>query len=78
MTYLEYLIANRDAILAAALANPDAGAYDSYSLDGESFSMANWVDRVEKLNGLIIREQNRVSGRRELRVVRGRRWYAWR
>jgi len=72
MAVLDQYVAVRDAILAALLAKPDATAYDTYSLDGESWSLGNWADKLAKLNDLILFEQNRVNGRREMRMVRGR------
>ena len=77
MSYLDSLIAARDAILAGITAQ---GGYGSYSLDGESWSGAG-ADALKTLQDLILREQNRVPGRREMRVVRGRRYggyVAWR
>lgn len=74
MSYLDQLYALRDAHVAAAIAR---AGISSYSLDGESWSAAD-VAQLTELQKLILMEQNRVSGRRELRVVRGRRWYGWR
>jgi hypothetical protein len=72
MTYLEQLYALRTAHVEAAIAR---AGISSYSLDGESWSASD-VAQLEALQRLILMEENRVSGRRELRVVRGRR-YAW-
>jgi hypothetical protein len=72
-SYLDNLIAARDAILAGITAQ---GGYGSYSLDGESWS-GTGAEGLQTLQDLIIREQNRVSGRREMRIVRGRRPYVW-
>jgi hypothetical protein len=74
MSYLDQLIALRDAHVAAAIAR---AGITSYSVDGESWSAAD-VAELEQLQKLILMEQNRVPGRRELRMVRGRRWYGWR
>lgn len=72
MSYLEQLLAVRTAMLDFLIANPTFGVAESYSLDGESYSVANFFDRLTVIEDLILREQNRVSGRVDLRVVRGR------
>ena len=74
MTYLEQLLAARAAILDRII---NQSGYQSYSLDGESWS-AKPITELTTLEDLILREQNRVSGRRDLRLVRGRRYAGWR
>jgi hypothetical protein len=78
MTYREQLLAARDAILNGIINGPASTGYQSYGLDGESWSAMSPFDAVAKLTDLIDREDNRVSGRRELRIVRGRRYIGWR
>jgi len=75
-SYLDNLIAARDALVAALTAS--ASGLTSYSLDGESWSRdTGMASQIKTLNELIIMEQNRVSGRRELCMVRGRRYVGW-
>jgi hypothetical protein len=78
MTYREQLVALREAVGNALLNGPVSTGYQSYSLDGESWSAAALFAELERLTDLIDREDNRVSGRRELRMVRGRRYIGWR
>lgn len=78
MSYRDQLVAARDAILNGIINGPASTGYQSYGLDGESWSALSPWDAIEKLTDLILREDNRVSGRRELRVVRGRRYVGWR
>jgi hypothetical protein len=71
--------------LTAALANLDARLLEvtaapkpSYGIDGKSVSWGEYFNNLmaarKGLMDLILREQNKVSGRRELRVIVGRRW----
>ena len=80
--YLARLRAARDAILdaiAALAARPGLLGTSSYSLDGEAISKdTSFTQQLKELNDLILQEENRVSGRFELRTVRGRRYAAWR
>jgi hypothetical protein len=78
VSYLEKLLAARDAILDGILAMGGGAILEGYSLDGQSESLGNLFDKLWKLEDLILREQNRVSGRREMRVVVGRRWVPYR
>jgi len=76
MTYLQQLLAMRDSILAALTGA--TATLEGYSLDGRSEQYGNLFEKLWRLEDLILREQNRVSGRRELRVVVGRRWVGYR
>jgi hypothetical protein len=67
-SYLDQLIALRDAMVARAI---DKAGVSSYSLDGESWT-ADSAAQLKTLQELILMEQNRVPGRREMRIVRGR------
>jgi hypothetical protein len=81
MTYLQSLYAARDAILQRII---DGQGTASYSLDGESRSFTPTSDLTD-LTELIRIEENRVSGRRQLLLPRGRwpyaygasGWYGW-
>jgi hypothetical protein len=78
MTYLEQLVAAREAILNGIINGPASTGYQSYGLDGESWSALSPFEALKMLEDLILREQNRVSGRRDLRIIRGRRYVGWR
>ena len=56
-TYLENLVSHREAI-ATELAT---GAKPNYSVDGQSFTWGELVDRLAKLDGLIQAAQGPVE-----------------
>jgi hypothetical protein len=84
-SYLDNLYALRDKLLQAAIDGPTGEGLSSYSLDGESWSAADVAGQLDKLRELIRIEENRVSGRRQLLLPRGRwpyaygasGWYGW-
>jgi len=77
MTYLDKLVALRDSLLDSMMAGTPPPTYRSYGLDGEQWEAVDVMDQLEKINALIIQEQNRVTGRVDLKVIRGRPLTWW-
>ena len=82
MAYIDDLRTARDALVHGITAA--AGAFQgltSYNLDGDSQTRdTSLAQQLQVIDGLIRLEENRVPGRRELRIVRGR-WrgsFLWR